>query len=85
MKYGYTVADGASQEVFKEVVPFITEQLHYKPSGGVLEDVDGSLMQEFTKDGNGLTLISDGQVDYVAIISEVELPIECLVKWTEDD
>ncbi len=82
MKYGYTIADAADEKAFKDAVPFIVEKLHFKPSSDVLEDVDGGLRQEFTRDDGNLVLESDTQVDYVAIVSDVELPITCLHKWT---
>ena len=83
MKYGYTIADAASRKVFEDAVPFIIEKLHYEPNGDVLEDVDGSLIQKFTGNDGSLILESITDVDCVAIISDIELPITCLHKWTQ--
>lgn len=82
MTYGYTIADAADRNVFEEAVSFIVEKLHFKPKGDTIEDVDGSLKRTFTMDDNNLTLESNNQVDYVAILSDVSLPITCLNKWT---
>lgn len=83
MKYGYTIADAASREVFEEAVQFIIEKLHFKPSGDTLENIYGDLKKEFIRDDCSLILESDTEVDYVAIISDIELPIDCLHEWTE--
>ena len=82
MKYGYTIADAASREIFERAVTFIIEELHYRPEAERLEDVDGSIQQKFIKDDAILLLESDAQVDYVGIISDVKLPIKCLHEFT---
>lgn len=82
MTYGYTIADTADRNVFEEAVSFIVEKLHFKPKGDTVEDVDGSLRRDFARDDGSLTLESDCQVDYVAIFSDVALPITCLNKWS---
>ena len=82
MKYRYTIADAANREAFEEAVPFIIKKLHFKPDGEALTDVDGSLRQKFTGENGYLILESDVQVDYVGIVSDSKLPINCLHKWT---
>jgi len=82
MKYGYTIADAADRKVFEEAIPFIIEKLHFKPSHDYPEDVDGSIKKEFTRDDGNLILESDAQVNCVDIVSDVELPITSLHKWT---
>ena len=81
--YGYTIADTANEGVFSAAAEFITHTLHYKPSGSVLKDVDGSLYQAFSNDSKELWLESSCEIDCVVIRSEVELPIKCLRKWTD--
>ena len=83
MIYGYTIADAADRGVFEEASEFIVEKLHYLPTDDTVEDVDGSLFRSFEKDGNMLRLESERQIDYVAIKSDVELPIQCLRKWVD--
>ncbi len=82
MKYGYTIANAADQKVFEDAVPFIIEKLHFKPSRDFPEDVDGSLKKEFVREEGRLILENDVQADSVDIVSDVELPITCLHKWT---
>ena len=82
MKFMYSLADVADCQTFEEAVSFIIEKLHFKPGRRNPEDVDGSIKQDFTRDDGNLVLISDAQVDSVDIISDIELPIECLHKWT---
>ena len=82
MKYGYTIADAADRKVFDDAIPFIIKKLHFKPSCDYPEDVDGSIKKEFTRDDGNLVLENDAQVGCVDIISDVELPITCLHKWT---
>lgn len=85
MKYGYTIARPDSSEVFKEAVPFIVDELQYTPDGDVHESVYGDLVQQFKKDGKSLVLKSDTEDGSVEIVSDVELPITSLYKWTTDD
>ena len=81
MRFGYTIADAASRKVFEDAARFITEKLNFKASHDFPEDVDGSIKKEFAREDGNLILESDAQVDYVAIISDVELPIDCLHSW----
>ena len=82
MKFGYTIADAADRKVFEDAIPFIIEELHFKPSRDYPEDVDGSIKKEFISDDGKLILENDAQVGCVDIISDIELPITCLHKWT---
>ena len=81
MKHGYTICDAANQEVYLESVEFIVRELGYQPLDDELQDVDGSIWRSFVKGNCKLVLESNAQIDYVGIVSEVELPIECLHKW----
>ena len=83
MKYGYTIANAASRDVFDRAVPIIIDGLHFKPSRDYPEDVDGSTKKEFVRDDAHLVLENDAQVGCVDIISDIELPITCLHEWTE--
>lgn len=81
MKFGYTICDSANMNVYRDAIQFIVEQLGYIPSNDELHDVDDSVWQTFQKGNAKLKLESNVQIDYVAIISDVELPIDCLHKW----
>ena len=83
MTYGYTIADSASRIVFLDAVNFIVEKLQYKPFGEKLEDVDGSLYQRFTNGQDTVLLESNVNIDYVAIKSNVKLPIQSLKEGQE--
>ena len=84
MKYGYTIADAADRKTFDAAASFIIEELHFKPCRDFVEDVDGSIKKEFSSTDGKLILVSDTQVDDVIIISDVELPIDCLYEWTTE-
>lgn len=84
VKYGYTIADAADAEFFAEAAFFVENTLGYIKNEDAVEDVDGSLIQTFSKDGFVLKLVSDCQVNYVAILSEKELPLKCLYKFTNE-
>ena len=83
MIYGYTIADAADRETFNETAEFIMKKLHFDPNGNIVQDVDGSLRREFVRNGDVLTLESDQQIDYVAILSSVKLPVKCMHEWTK--
>lgn len=83
MTYGYTIADAADRKVFLDASRFVQDQLHYSPIGERREDVDGSLYQNFVKDGQTLFLESNVETDYVAIMSDTDLPIKSLRRWKQ--
>lgn len=84
VKYGYIIADAADADFFAEAADFVENSLGYTKNENAVEDVDGSLIQMFSKDGFLLKLISDCLVNYVAILSEKELPLKCLHKFTNE-
>ncbi len=84
MTYGYTIADTADRAVFNKAVHFITEELHYSTADRLLEDVDGTLVQAFSKNGSLIQLESNVQINYVAILSDTPLQIQCLHEWTTE-
>lgn len=83
MTYGYTVSDSANRSVFLDTFQFIIDKLHFAPIGEQREDIDRSLYQNFTKDGQTLFLESNVETDYVGILSDTELPITALHKWKQ--
>ena len=84
VKYGYTIADAADADFFAEAAAFVENSLGYTKNEDAVEDVDGSLFQTFSKDEFALKLVSDCQVNYVAILSEKELPLKCLHKFINE-
>lgn len=84
MTYGYTIANGADQDCFREARAFLADKLNYHPIDEELEDVDETLSQHLSNGENTILLKSDVEVDYVFIASPVPLPLTCLVKWTRD-
>ena len=78
MKYGYCICDAANNDVYQEAAAFIIDDLGYTPLKDELRDVDDSVWQTFKSGGATLKLVSDTQIGCVAIISDVELSIECL-------
>ena len=85
MVYGYTVADKANKESFQNAADFVKNKFGYTAEGKVIEDVDGSLQQQLIKEGEKVTVISDEQIDYVAIKSTIPLPIICIAKWVTNE
>lgn len=81
LRYGYTVANGASQEIFNESKEFLESKLGYSAVNEPLEDVDGSLKVLLSKESELLILESCCQIDYVGIKSSCDLPITCLYSW----
>ena len=84
MRFGYTIADNASISVFKRVVQILQDEMGYTPDGRQFADVDGSIRQTFQKSGDRLTVECDQQIDYVGIISDKELAIDCIARWDAD-
>ena len=85
MRFGYTICDSANMNVYHEAITFIINQLGYTPLNDELHDVDDTICQTFKKGNARLKLESDTQINYVGIISDVELPIACLRKWESKD
>ena len=75
------ICDAANEDVYKEAADFIIDMLRYRPMNDELQDVDGSIWRTFEKGSKRFVLKSDVQINYVAIISDTELPIRCLHKW----
>ena len=84
MKYGYTIADHADHIVFAELAEFVEKTLSYEKDSEAVYDVDGSVFQRFSSGENHIIIESDIETDYVALISNIQLPITCLAKWTVD-
>lgn len=78
MKFGYMICDSANLDVYRDAIRFLVEELGCVPMNDELHDVDNSIWQTFKRGKTIIKLESDTQVNYVAIISEEELPIECL-------
>ena len=81
MKFGYMICDTANLEVYRDAVRFLVEEMECVSMNDELHDVDDSIWQTFKRGDSKIRLESNTQVDYVAIISEEELPIECLHKF----
>lgn len=81
MRFGYTICDHADIDVYHEAAEFISEQLGFTPNHDEAGDVDGTIWQSFSKGNSEIRLESDAQINYVAIISDVELPIECVYEF----
>lgn len=79
--FGYTIADAADEQAFREAMEFIEHTLHFRKDGPLLQDVDGSLIQRFCGDSGSLELRSDESVACVSIESSQDIPIACLHKW----
>ena len=78
MKFGYVICDSASTNVYHDAVRFLIDELGCVSQNDELHDVDDSIWQTFKKGSANIKLESDTQIDYLAIISDEELPIECL-------
>ena len=85
VKYGYTICDSASERIFREAISFIVDQLGYEKLNDELQDVDGSIKLSFQKGNSKIILESDVPINYVGIVADRELPIECLHVWTRED
>ena len=81
MTFGYTIADAADRNVFFDASAFIRDKLQFKPVGEHVEDVDGSLYQDFINGNDTISLESNVEIDYVAIRSTKKLPIKALREW----
>lgn len=81
MKFGYVICDTANTDVYREASQFVVDELGYSPMNDELHDVDNSIWQTFKKGDSRIRIESDKQIDYVAIVSDVELPIECIREW----
>lgn len=83
MTYGYTMANTADRSVFNDAFRFIQENLHFIPVGNRVEDIDGSVYQNFSREGDTIFLESNVETDYVGILSNKELPIDAIHKWIQ--
>lgn len=78
MKFGYVICDSADTDVYNDAVRFLIDELECVPAHDELHDVDDSIWQTFKKGNNRIKLESNTQIDYVVILADEELPIECL-------
>lgn len=78
MKFGYVICDSASINVYYDAVRFLIDELGCVSQNDELHDVDDSIWQTFKRGNANIKLESDTQINYVAIISDEELPLECL-------
>ena len=83
MTYGYTMAYSADRNVFLDTANYIVDSLRFSPIGERIEDVDGSVYQNFAKEGDTIFLESNVETDYVGILSNKELQIDAKRKWIE--
>ena len=81
MEFGYMICDSASIDVYREAVEFIVDKLGCVAQNDELHDVDDSIWQTFKRGSANIKLISDTQINYVAILSDAKLPIKCLHKF----
>lgn len=78
MRFGYVICDSASINVYHDAARFLIDELGCVSQNDEMHDIDDSIWQTFKKGNANIKLESDTQIDYVAIISDEELPIECL-------
>lgn len=83
MTYGYTMANTADRSVFDDAFRLIRDKLHFMPVGDRVEDVDGSVYQNFANEGDTIFLESNTETDYVGILSNKELQIDALHTWIQ--
>lgn len=74
LTHSYTICNCADEDIFHKQCEALEKYVPgIQKDGKLLEDVDGSLIQIYNKDGNKIRVLSDTEVDAVFVKSEIEL------------
>lgn len=71
--FSYTVSKSASANAFAKACRLIESAFQGITKEKILEDVDGTAIQIYHKDGSSIKVYNDYEVDAVYVDSEIEL------------
>lgn len=71
--YHYSICTIADEVIFQKQCRALETHLPHLVKGELLEDVDGSLTQQYWLDGKTITVHNSNYIDAIYVDSEVEL------------